>query len=139
MAVKERPKTGIKMTKKNRLAILTRAREIISDRKRWTKGRLRRKVRGEYRYCLLGACEQAVYDLGLAEPGKDAFSEPNVGIGYNITFGYEIGDEVSIRDYSLRTKGISPDWVNDLFGHEGALDLLDGYIDELKRPAKKEA
>lgn len=136
MAVQEVSRTGIKMTKKNKLAIVRRAREIISDPKRWTKRRLRRKVQGEYRYCLLGACEQAVYDLGLAEPGEKAFAESKLPFYDCSTFGYQIGLDVSIQKYSLHKEGMSADNINDIGGHKAALELLDGYITELKKPRK---
>lgn len=130
-------RTGIKMTKKNRLAILTRAREIISDPKRWTRGALRRKIKGQYRYCLLGACEQAAYELGFAEPGKGAFGEYSDD-GHEIGFAYALGGDVSIEEYARRTRHMSPHSVNDRKGHPGAVQLVDDYIKELKKPTPKQ-
>ena len=126
--------TGIKMTKKNRLAILERARALIADKKRWTKGRLRRKTSGVYQYCVLGACEQAAYDLGLAEPGATAFLERDCG-----GLGYILGLDLSLQAYSRETRDLAAYEVNDAQGHEGALSLLDEYIGEVKKGNAREA
>lgn len=124
------PKTGIKMTKKNRLAILKRARAIITPKSRWTKGRLRRKTSdGEFKYCLLGACEQAAYELDLAEkPERGAFSEHS-----NRGLGYALGNDLSLWSYSREKYCAAPYTLNDTWGHEGALRLLDEYIDEVEK------
>ena len=61
--------TGIRMTKRNKLRIVKRARKILSHPYNWTSGMLRKGSsydEGGYRYCVLGACERAAYDLGLA-------------------------------------------------------------------------
>jgi hypothetical protein len=134
-------RTQVKMTKKNRLAILQRARDLIADKKYWTHGRLRRKIAGtqQYRYCLLGACEQAVYDLNLAEPNKKAFSEEIAEGGEELGLGYLIGKDISLYAYSQETRRADPWNVNDREGHQGALDLLDGYIGEVKKGRAREA
>ena len=125
--------TSVKMTKKNRLAILKAARKIISDPKRWTTGKLRRRIKGEYKYCLLGAVEQATYDLGLAEPGPKAFVERE-----SQGLGYKLSGDLSLETYSFETRHASPYSVNDLTGREGALSLLDDYITEVQKGKARE-
>lgn len=135
-ATKKVSKTGIRMTKKNRVAILSRAREIISDKKNWTRRKLRRREGDRYRYCLLGACEQAAYDLGLAEPGKMSFAERLADS--QDPFGYLLGVDISIQDFSLITTGKPAQAVNDQDGYEAAVKLVDDYIAELKKPTPKQ-
>lgn len=67
-------KTGIPMARSTRLSILTRAREIINDRQRWGRERLRRLDGDQPQYCVLGACERAAYDLGLLPEPSNAFT-----------------------------------------------------------------
>lgn len=125
--------TKIKMTKKNRLAILRRAREIITDPKNWTQGRLRRRVKpGDYRYCLLGACEQAAYDLELANPKDEKIFNEDEGLGYRL------GRDLSLSTYSMETRKRSAHGVNDSDGHQGALSLLDDYIAEVRKNRARE-
>lgn len=130
-------KLGIKMTKTNRLKILRRARQLIEDKKYWTHGKLRRRVGTRYTYCLLGACEQAMYDVGLAEPGPKAFTEQPTSTGEG-AIGYRVGRELSLQTFAMEKYRRSPDAINDLSGHEGALSLLDEYIAEVEQtPANK--
>lgn len=129
-------RTGIKLTKKNRVAILARAREIISDKKRWTTKKLRRKRGDQYQYCLLGACEQAAYDLGIIEPTGKAFREQIKGTLTKPAeegLGYRLGMDLSLYEYSKETRQAAPFRVNDDYGHEAAVKLLDDYLAEVKK------
>lgn len=128
------------MTKKNRLAILTRAREILSEPKNWTRGALRRKKRDGYGYCVLGACEQAAYDLGLAEPQKTAFRTAQNRSDVFEGIGYSLGHELSLQAFSRETRRDAVTTVNDYDGYKAIVQLLDEYILEVKagrpRPQK---
>lgn len=117
-----RKPTKVEMTPQNRLNILVRAREILSDKENWTTGLLRRRSTGQY--CLLGACEQAVYDLGLAKQQADAFE------GYEDSFdAFALGRDLSLYTYAQEKYGASPDSVNDRQGYEPTMKLLDEYIE----------
>lgn len=130
--------TGIKMTKKNRLAILKGAQKILSNERNWTTRALRRReptADDGYGYCLLGACEKAAYDLGLAEPSGTAFrtGEKQAGLGYRL------GLELSLTTYSRELHGTSPDGVNDHYGYNAVMELLAGYIMEVQEGRAREA
>lgn len=119
----------IQWNKTKRLAVVRRARKILSDKDRWTKQRLRVKRRNvEPRYCVLGAIEQATYELGYAEPTGRAFREdesrPNSG--------YMLGRQMSLSEFSKRKYGMLPFSVNDTLGWEAVLELLDDYESYLK-------
>jgi len=126
--------TGIRMTKKNRLAILTRAREILSNPHNWAHGMLRKESHHpapHFRYCALGAIEQAAYDLGLAEKGDQAFR------GGGAAIGYKLGQEIGLEAYAVKTRGMQVPHVNDRMGYEPTLLLLDEFITETKRPTPR--
>lgn len=120
--------SGIPMTPENRLGILRRAREILSKRTRWTGCALRQGQGDEASYCVLGACEQAAYDLGLAEVGIYPFQSDDDG---NEALGYRLGIDLSIDAYAREKYGIA-DYraydVNDTLGYEAVMNLLDEYI-----------
>jgi hypothetical protein len=121
-------KTGIPMTKNNRLNILRRAREIISDPRRWASKTLRDYDGTQERFCVIGACEQAAYDLGLAQAGPDAFLGREDGTALN---GYDLGEDLALTEYSRRQYGDVPWAVNDRRGHESTIELLDRFIAEV--------
>jgi len=125
----EKVKTGIPMTKENILGILGRARAILSNPDNWGTADLRRSnVSGKTQYCVLGAIEQAAYDLGLKTPGPAAFK----GMSDDFS-GYALGEEISLYEYSKKKyNGLNPFQVNDTRGYEKTLELLDGYIDEVQ-------
>ena len=128
--------TGIRMTKKNRLAILTRAREILSNPYNWASGVLRKegwdsKGNLSYRYCALGAVEQAAYDLGLAEEDYRAFR------GGGAAMGYRLGNEIGLEEYAIKTRRMNVPNVNDTLGWEPTLLLLDEFIAETKKPTPR--
>lgn len=136
--LKEERPTGIKMTKKNRLAILKGARKILSNKKNWTTRALRKRkptADDGYGYCLLGACERAAYDLELVEPGKDAFKNGYEQVG----LGYPIGRELSLYAFSVEKHRMSPDGVNDLKGYDATMALLDDYIKEVQKGKARKA
>jgi hypothetical protein len=115
---------SIPMTRNNRVNILRRAREIISDRTRWTSGALRKGIGFNDSFCLLGACEQAVYDLGLAKRDSTAFMAKKGQIN-----AYELGRQLQLTEFSKKTRGgKKPDLVNDEDGYEATLRLLDDYL-----------
>lgn len=123
--------TGLRLTKKNQLALLKRAREILSSPTRWTKGRLReRSYYGsrEPQYCLLGALEQAVYDTGLAKESEKAFQSytGEDGIYYD-PIGYRLSPELGLQDFALKRHGLGAYQVNDELGYERTLALLDDF------------
>lgn len=122
-------RTNIPMTKENKLGILTRAREIITDPDRWNRGRL--KSRAGEQFCVLGACERAAYDLGLAIETSNSFGRgPYDSVPVD---AYDLGRDLSLYRYSVDTYGSSPDWVNDNLGHEQTLEMLDRYIAVVER------
>lgn len=122
-------KTSVSMTKTNRLRILQRARKILSDKTRWTTGSLRSHKYGVEQYCVLGACEKAAYELGLAEPGARAFAG----------FGYDLGEDLSIVKFSEAEYGLDPVEVNDKQGYDKVMELLGNYIARVKHtPAGKD-
>jgi len=116
--------------KENRLAILRRAREILSSPLNWTTNDLRKKTPGGgYQYCVLGALERAAYDLRLANEGPAAFAGSEESDNLN---GYKIGEAVSLYDYSYAEYDRKPYGVNDTLGYEETLKMLDGYIDKVQ-------
>ena len=123
--------TGIPMTRNIRIMILKRARAILSNRDRWTAGRLRRKYGdGTEKFCLLGACEQAVYDLGIREPALTAFQGGRDRIRENNA--YQLGRDLKLSDYSRKTYGAPPEGVNDDNGYETTLRLLDEFTQKVE-------
>jgi hypothetical protein len=123
--------SGISWTKKNKLAVLRRARKLITSPENWTTGKLRRKNRHEdhFRYCVLGAIEKAVYDEGLAPEKAKSFAD---GASAPSTSGYKVGDEISLFKFTKARYDSAPDALNDRRGHEFVLEMLDGYIEEVK-------
>jgi hypothetical protein len=112
-----------------RLAILKRAREILSVKERWGKTHLRRNTgpNGAPQYCVLGACEQAFYDLGYKHtPGVLPFTEDMQGLGY------VLGKELSLSAYARERYGMAPWRVNDRLGYEKTVEMLDEYIEEVE-------
>jgi hypothetical protein len=131
--------TGIRMTKKNRLAILTRAREILSNPYNWAVGQLRTRQydaegNASYRYCALGAIEQAAYDLGLAEKNDYAFRSSTHGVP---PLGYALGAEIGLEQFAYNTRRINVANVNDGMGYKPTLLLLDEFITETKKPTPR--
>ncbi len=108
-----------------KLSLLRRAREIISDRDRWTQQYLRTEKDGKERFCVLGAIEKAAYDLGLAEPPDRPFD----GAG---SLGYQLGDDLSLETYAAERYECAAWSVNDSLGYETTLEMLDGYIGEVE-------
>lgn len=66
--------TVVRLTKKEKIEILRRAKALLRRRNGWTKGTLRRVYRNvdegveTYAYCVLGACQQAAIDKGVLRP-----------------------------------------------------------------------
>lgn len=127
---------NVPMTKNNRINIVQRAREILSDRKHWTSGKLRKQsISGGYdgfQYCLLGACELALYELGLSNKIGAGFGGAQNGEANTID-AYVLGRELGLADYSQQKfNDRTPDDVNDRLGYDKVLELLDGFLAQEK-------
>ena len=125
-------KTGIPMTRNFRIMILKRAREILSDRNKWTVGRLMRRTSdGVERFCLLGACEQAVYELGIRERAVTAF-QGGRDRGRE-TNAYQLGRDLKLYDYARGNYGLPPEGVNDDRGYDDTMKLLDEFTAKVEK------
>jgi hypothetical protein len=124
--------TVIPMTKENRLNILKRAREILSSPSRFATGRLRKEFGGFERFCVLGACERAVYDLDLAKEGPTSFRRTEVKREEPPVDAYQLGRDLSLHEFAVRNYSTTPDGVNDTFGYERTIEMLDSYIVEVE-------
>lgn len=127
--------TGIRMTKRNKLRIVKRARKILSDPYSWTVGALRKKTNyGEgdpqWRYCALGACERAAYDLGLAEERTGSFGPGSEALGY------QLSHELGLHQFSVERLKRSVPEVNDGIGYTTTVKLLDEFICETESVVK---
>lgn len=151
----ENSKSGIPMTQENRLMILRRAREIISDVRNWNTGSLRIDVLepdGTARptYCVLGAIEQAAYDTQLAtEQPDNSFDDSywNENDPHSAPLGYLLGSDLSLDTFAGETYGYtertirglrSAFGVNDELGYETTLEMLDRYIVEVEQGRARE-
>jgi len=120
--------TGIPMNKRNRLRILKGARQILSDKSRWTHGALRRGrndpetgTRVIDRYCLVGAVAQSARDLGYDVP----FRTGSKG-------AYTLAKEIGL-DAAALARGRGTAWaINDGQGYDAAMQLLNDTITEAK-------
>lgn len=129
-------KSGIPMTPENRIGILKRAREILSSPVRWTKSSLQSDGPQGPQYCVLGACEQAAYDLGLAERTHPFRGEDDVE-----ALGYRLGNDLSLNSYArwkYRHVYFTAYDVNDTLGYDATIQMLDGYIEECEAGAPRE-
>lgn len=117
-----------------RLEILRRAREILSDSSNWTTKHLRRfGPDGAPRYCVLGAIEQASYDVGYATETAQSFRDGDQDKG-----GYLLGNELSLDTYARERYDRTPWSVNDSFGYEATMRMLDEYIVEVEEGRARE-
>lgn len=118
-----------------RLEILRRAREIIGVKENWTTKYLRKMENGAPRYCVLGAIEQAAYDVGYIDPTKVGrkFADGNENTG-----GYLLGKELSLNEFARERHGSAPWQVNDRLGYETTLKMLDDYIVEIEEGRARE-
>lgn len=127
---------GIPMTKENRLNILTRAYEILSNPTNWTTRKLRTgSEEYGYSYCMLGACEQAVYDLGLAVETEASFDKVPSEVPVD---AYNLGTGLSLEKYVRDRYGYGPVTINDADGYRTVMEAMHDYIEQVKEEEESE-
>ena len=118
-----------------KIEILRRAREILSVKDNWTTKHLRRfSPDGAPQYCVLGAIEQASYDVGYATPNDASFVDGDQQRG-----GYLLGSQLSLDTYARERFKRTPWAVNDSYGYEATMRMLDDYIVEVEEGRAREA
>lgn len=121
-----------RLTKKERLALLVRTRELIAQG--FTRGQLKRKnsrAKEGYSYCLLGAAEEAYRELFPEHVEKFTYFD-----GYALEAGKVQNKEPVMQQLSVtnaikkRSFGSgSAVYFNDMNGKEAVLEVLDERID----------
>lgn len=137
---RETKPSGIPMARNVRLSILKRAREILSDVSSWTTEELRVIIDGKPKYCVLGAIEQAAYDLNYADASAGSLARPFVDAGDGQgPLAYRLGDDLSLNTFAQEEYGEPNAYnVNDNRGYDTTMRMLDRYIVEVEEGRARE-